>query len=150
MTSYLRKLSTGIGEHSRVVAKQLHVEELLSYLKARSLANPAAGFRGGGNLARGPNIGYPKTENSTEIFFWGWNQIHLRKKIKTLFGSYFWGRGKRHNAPPFLGFEGAWPGCPPPPGSASEQGTKVRNVWQRIANPTVHTFGGKYALGVFW
>ena len=45
------------------------------------LVDPAAGFRGGGYLARGPNLGYPKTENSTDLahYFLGWAQIHFRK-----------------------------------------------------------------------
>ena len=52
--------------------------------KAQTLAVPAAGFRGGGNLGQGPNLGYPKTENSTDLthYFLGWTQSHFRKKIK--------------------------------------------------------------------
>ena len=33
-----------------------------------ALAGPVAGLRGGGcNLVQGPNLGYPKTENSTDV-----------------------------------------------------------------------------------
>ena len=73
--------------------------KLCGYL---SLADPAAGR--GANLARGPNLGYPKNENSTDLthYFLGWTQIHFRKKLKG-----FWELlgDKKYDAP-FLGFVG--------------------------------------------
>ena len=40
---------------------------------------------------------------------------------------FFLGGGAKDMIPPFLGFGGPWPGCPPPPGSAkgSEEGQKA-------------------------
>ena len=45
-----------------------------------SLADPAAGFRGGGTLGGVPTQGTLKTENSTDLtyYFWGLTQINPR------------------------------------------------------------------------
>ena len=51
--------------------------------KAQTLTDPAAGFRGGGgNLGRGPNLGYPITENSTDLtyYFFGMDPNSLSKE----------------------------------------------------------------------
>ena len=42
-------------------------------------------FGGGGDLAKGPKSGYPKTKNSTELghYFWRGDHIHFRKKNPT-------------------------------------------------------------------
>ena len=82
------------------------------------LADPAAGFRGGGgNLARGPNLGYPKNwkHHGFNALFFGWTQIHFRKVFWELFflGG---GGGKSHDGHPSWALEGM---AGLPPGSAS-------------------------------
>ena len=69
---------------------------------------------GGGNLARGPNLGYPqnwKLYGFNPLFF-GMDPKSLSKKWKiNVFGELFGGGGKIHDAP-FLGFGGPWPDWP--------------------------------------
>ena len=59
---------------------------------------------GGGSLALSPNLGYPKTENSTDLthYFFGCTQIHFKKNWE-LYDS------------PLPGLWGAMAGLPPPP-----------------------------------
>ena len=98
----------------------------VSFLLTLSLADPAASFRGGGQLWAGsqPRVP-PKNENSTDLthYFLGWTQIQFRRKniIKNKSFLRAFGGGPNGMMAPFLGFGGHGRVTPPPPGSASRR-----------------------------
>ena len=104
-----------------------------------TLVDPAASFRGGGNLGRGPNLGYPqnwKLHGFNPLFF-GMDPNSLSKKM----GAF--GGGANDMMSPFLGFGGgAWPGCPPPldpPVTAHGRGTNAQHGAQSSQSPHIGT-----------
>ena len=97
------------------------VQVLFRPAPSQPLADTAAGFRGGGNLGRGPNPnlgrGTPKTENSTDLthYFLGWAQIHFRKKRSKNKSFLAFGGSKRHDGPPSWALGDHGRVAPPPP-----------------------------------
>ena len=96
-------------EFLSVTSKIKFAEQKFTHLTP--LADPAAGFRGGGNLGRGPNLGYPKTENSTDLTHY-FLEFTFEKKV---FGSFL-GKPKDMMPPSWALGAGSRVG---PPGSAS-------------------------------
>ena len=97
-----------------------------------TLADLAAGFRGGGNLVRGPNLGYPKTENSTDLtnLFWGDGpKFTFNEKFYGAFGE-----GAKDIMAPFLGL-GGMAGLPPR--SASAMVTPILHLTLMPVKPVI-------------
>ena len=111
-TSRWQTVSCDIRHSPRVTRSPVHrVSFVIGDWPHWRIQPPILG--GGGNLGRGPNLGYPKTENSTDLtqYFFFWMDPNLLSKKNWT----FWGGGKRHHGPTFLGFGGHVRVVPPPP-----------------------------------
>ena len=97
-----------------------------------ALADSAAGFRGGGNLARGPNLGYPqniKLHGFNPLFWMDPNSLSKKKFL----GDF---RGPKDMMAPLHGLWGAMAGSPPldPPVEARETEARASHVSQSTAD----------------